>query len=215
VVLLERGICAREVSNAVTSRTGQVVDLAQHRIPRAELVCGLREGDPSAASAFHRQYGARISRWVWRLLGGDPEHDDVVHQVFVNILSSIGKLRDVEALDAWVDSVTIRTVRKEIRSRRYGRFVVARSETVDRAADPNHPARQAHVRRFYQLLNQLRPEDRIVLVLRHLEGCTLEEVAAANGYSLATAKRRIARATRAFKKRAIQDPVLISLLEPR
>lgn len=199
----------------VKTSTAEIVQLDSHRLTRADLVSGLLGGDASVASAFHRQYGARISRWVWRLLGGDPEHDDVVHQVFVNILSSIGKLRDVESLDAWVDSVTIRTVRKEIRHRQYGRFLVAKPETVERAADPHHPSRQAHIRRFYQLLGQLKPDDRIVLVLRHLEGCTLEEVAAANGYSLATAKRRLSRATRAFKKRAIQDPVLISLLEPR
>jgi RNA polymerase sigma-70 factor, ECF subfamily len=199
----------------VKTATAEVVELAQHRLSRADMVNGLCRGEASAAAAFHRRYGSRISRWVWRLLGGDPEHDDVVHQVFVNILSSIGKLRDPDALDSWVDSVTIRTVRKEIRARRYRRFIVARADAAEFAVDPSHPARQTHVRRFYQLLAQLKPDDRIVLVLRHLEGCTLDEVARAGGYSLATAKRRLKRATRAFRKLAIQDPILISLLEPR
>jgi RNA polymerase sigma-70 factor, ECF subfamily len=193
--------------------SAEVIELASRSMAAAELIDGLTQRDPDAARAFHRRYGARISRWVWRLLGADAEHDDVVHQVFVNALTAVGGVRDPGALDAWVDSVTIRTVRKEIRARRYRRWLVPATETVEQTVDPGNPARQAHVQRFYRILGQLRPDDRIVLVLRHVEGCTLSEVAAACGCSLATIKRRIIRATEAFRKRAIQDPILVSLLE--
>jgi len=195
------------------TRRAVIVDLASRKLDPVELIEGLRQRDPRAANALHHRYGPRINRWVWHMLGGDPEHDDVVHQVFVSILASIGKVRDPSSLDAWVDSVCVRTVRKEIRHRRYRRWVTPSSEAVDRAVDPHHPAQQVHIRRFYHLLDRMRPDDRIVLVLRYLEGCTLAEVADAGGYSLATAKRRLKRARAELKKRALEDPVLVSLLE--
>ncbi len=194
-------------------RSAEIVDLASHTLGAAELIDGLIRRDAAAAKAFHRRYGARISRWVWRLLGADAEHDDVVHQVFVNALSSVHTVRKPRSLDAWVDSVTIRTVRKEIRRRRYTRMLVPATEIVEQAVDPRTPAREAHVQRFYRVLAQLKPDDRIVIVLRFVEGCSLGEVAAACGCSLATIKRRINRATEAFRKRAIKDPILVSLLE--
>jgi len=195
-------------------RRAEIVELATVQLDDEQLIAGMRRGESRAVEAFPRRYGERINRWVWRLLGGDAEHDDVVHQVFVNVLASLGSLRDTGALGAWVDSVTIRTVRKEIRRRRYRRAVIFAPERIENELDPASPARQAHIRRFYRILDRLRPEDRILFVLRFLEGCSLQEIADAGGYSLATAKRRLTHAREEFRKRAVKDLVLVSLLEP-
>lgn len=192
----------------------EIVELATVKLDNHKLVEGLRGGAASAVEVFHQRFGERINRWVWRLLGGDAEHDDVVHQVFINLLSSLGGLRNPAALGAWVDSVTIRTVRKEIRSRRYRRLLVFAPQRVERQLDPSSPARQAHIRRFYCILDAMRPDDRILFVLRFIEGCSLQELADAGEYSLATAKRRLKHAREEFRKRAVRDLVLVSLLEP-
>ena len=47
------------------------------------------------------------------------------------------------------------------------------------------------LRRLYRLLDQLATRDRLVLVLRHVEGMTLEEIAEALSISLATVKRSL------------------------
>jgi DNA-directed RNA polymerase specialized sigma24 family protein len=62
--------------------------------------------------------------------------------------------------------------------------------------------------RLFEVLDNMKTEDHIVFVLRFIERNTLGEVAVAGGYSLATAKRRVAHAKKEFVKRAKKDTVL-------
>jgi RNA polymerase sigma-70 factor (ECF subfamily) len=71
------------------------------------------------------------------------------------------------------------------------------------------------VKRFYEVLGRMRTEDHLIFALRFVEGYSLAEVSAATGLSLATVKRRIARAKGEFARRAARDSVLGSLLEGR
>ncbi len=66
----------------------------------------------------------------------------------------------------------------------------------------------AHV---YTILDRLPADERIAFVLRFVEHHPLAEVAELTRCSLATAKRRIARATKAFDEFAAEDPDLAAL----
>jgi RNA polymerase sigma-70 factor (ECF subfamily) len=198
-----------------TEDTSNVVPLKRRPLENETLISGVLAGDRIAAAQFHDRYGERVNRWVWRLLGADRDHEDVVQQVFIGILSSIGKIKNAAALDSWVDSVTIRTVRKEIRKRTIKRtlFIAASSVEMDNARDRKSAFKQAHIQSFYKVLQKMPADDRIIFVLRHLEGQSLEEIALFGNYSLSTAKRRLKRAKSTFSKRAAKDFVLMSMLE--
>ena len=179
------------------------------------IIARLRDGNRDAAFAFCDRYGPRIHRWVWRLLGGDLEHDEVVQQVYVAVFSSLYSLKNAEALDAFVDSVTIRTVRKEIRRRQYRRRLFGHRNEVEMGdfPDGHRPLKEAHIRACYAILDDIDIDERIVLTLKYFEGLTLEEIARIGGYSLRTAKRRLQKGYAAFKDRALKETVLLTLLE--
>lgn len=178
-----------------------------------KLVHAVARGDPAAASTLHGHYSAHVNRLVWRLLGADAEHDDVVQQTFVNIICSMHTLREPERLDAWITSVTVNTVRREIRSRRFRRRVATEADPAEAVASGSDPERAVAVRRFYEVVARLREDARIVFILSTVEGYTLAEIATATDSSLATVKRRLRRARSGFMKRARQDPVLASWME--
>ena len=67
-----------------------------------QIKAGLIRGEACSAIAFYDRFGDLINRMVWRLLGADSEHDDVVQNVFSNVLSSIHKLRDSQAMGEWI-----------------------------------------------------------------------------------------------------------------
>jgi len=69
------------------------------------------------------------------------------------------------------------------------------------------------LRRTYLVLDRLPREERIAFALRTIEGMKLEEVADACGVSLATAKRRLARAEQRFLELCRADAVLREWLE--
>jgi RNA polymerase sigma-70 factor (ECF subfamily) len=198
---------AREAAN--------VVELSPDRWSDDDIVSGLRRRDPAAAAALFERFGASINRQVWRLLGGDQDHDDVVHQVFVNVLASLPKLTNPASLEPWIARITINTVRKTIRSRKVRRILVPVAEPPDVRDPTDGPESGALVKRFYEILGRMRTDDHLVFALRFVAGYSLAEVAAAGGYSLATAKRRIARARQEFEERASEDPLLGSLIRER
>jgi RNA polymerase sigma-70 factor (ECF subfamily) len=155
-------------------------------------------GSAIAAVQFHSRYSARIRRWVWRLLGPDGDHDDVVQQIYINILESAKKIRNPDTLDTWVDSVAIKTVRYEIRKRKVRRLFWGTAplppDNADNCRDTNSAFKESYIKKCYKILDSMPADDRIVLSLRFLEGYSVERIAAIGKYSISTAKRRLSKA---------------------
>ena len=112
------------------------------------------------------------------------------------VFAKADRIEKPDALRAFVTSVTIRTLKHELRRRRLRRWLVlSRTGELPEAGtnEPDHAARQL-LRRFYGALDSLNPEVRLVFVLRRIEGLTLEDVASSMSLSLATVKRRLVEA---------------------
>lgn len=180
----------------------------------AEILLMARRGDPRAGAALFDRCEAQVNRLVWRLLGADEAHDDVVQQVFVALLKGLLRVREPDALAGWVTAVTVNTVRSELRRRRIRRlWVRSEPEALDLAEAPptSHEAR-ALLRRTYAVLAKLPEDERIAFGLRYMDEMSLAEVAAACGCSLATIKRRLQAAQARFRRLAQRDPLLAERL---
>jgi RNA polymerase sigma-70 factor (ECF subfamily) len=160
----------------------------------------------AAAAAVYDRFSGDVNRLVWRVLGADAEHDDVVHQVFVHLLSGLSKVRDPGSLPAWMASVCVKTVRSEIRRRRVRRFFHIGSNDVGSIAAPveDHEARNL-LEKVYSLLDTLPANERIAFALRYIDERPLSGVAEACDCSLATIKRRLSRAEKRFARLASRD----------
>jgi RNA polymerase sigma-70 factor, ECF subfamily len=180
----------------------------------AELVALARRGDMAeAAAAAYSRFAEDVNRIVWRVLGADPEHDDVVHQVFVHVIAGLRSVRDPELLQAWMAAVCIKTVRSEIRNRRLRRFFQSGSEDPTRVAAPveDHEAREL-LEKVYALLDRLPADERIAFALRYVDQRQLLEVAQMCRCSLATIKRRLARAELRFARLGSRDRAIAERL---
>ncbi len=174
-----------------------------------ELVARLRAGGAGAAAVLFDRFGDDVNRLVWRTLGADADHDDLVQQTFLEILKNVHKVRDPSRLRSWVVSVTLNTVRSEIRKRRFRRpfFADAPAEHDFGHLGEDHEAHEL-LSQTYAILDRLPANERIAFVLRYIEGYKLTEGAEACGCSLATFKRRLARAERTFSHHASKVPAL-------
>jgi len=162
-----------------------------------ELARALIDGVPNAPELAWERYAPLVHRIVSRAIGPDAEVEDVTQEIFYRLFSRIGTLRKPEALRSFVISFAIRIVKWELRRRRARRWLTL-SETGDIPDEQllvmDAEGRYA-IRRLYTMLDRLSTRERIVLVLRHVEGMTLEEIAEAMALSLATVKRGLRRAT--------------------
>ncbi len=172
----------------------------------------LRQGDPAAGAMLYDTFRNTVEGLVWRLLGGDPECADVVQRAFFQILRGAKGVRSGQALPLWVKTVTTNTVRDELKRRRAERRL--RQSTVhEQAFEQNREAgertnSQALLRRVCRILETLEVDDRLAFHLRYVEEHTLEEAAVLSRCSLATVKRRLARAEQTVASLARNDMLL-------
>ncbi len=180
------------------------------------IVRGLRAGEPWARAALFDRCAPAVERIVRRILGpGRDEVADVVHDAFVQALSSFDKLRDPQALISWIQSIATHTACKAIRARRARRwlFFWDPAELPDLPSDARDPQLTEACRRTYAVFDRLPTDERAAFALRYIEGLEVERVAELCDVSLSTIKRRLARAETRFTAAARHDEVLSTWLE--
>jgi RNA polymerase sigma-70 factor (ECF subfamily) len=180
------------------------------------LIAGIRRGDATAATALYRQYRGLVERTLVRILGFDSELADAVQETFIRALGSTRLLRDPQALPSWLIRIAVcmaSDLMRRRRRRRWLQFFAEPQDLVDRTndqlflAEPDLEARQA-LQAAHVILSGLPAQERIAFSLRRLDGMELKEVAHACGCSLATIKRRLARAEKRFLARAEKHQAL-------
>lgn len=174
-----------------------------------ELLERLQYGEPYAAALLYDRFANEVNRLIWRLLGADAEHDDLVQQVFCQLLTSATKVRDADRLQPYVLRVTVNAVRSELRKRAVRRRFFRSEENFDQfeSLSTDHETR-AVVRHTFAVLARMPVAERIAFTLRHIDGRGLEDVASLCECSLATVKRRLTKAKKRFRALAAGDPVL-------
>jgi RNA polymerase sigma-70 factor (ECF subfamily) len=184
------------------------------RLRRADsdeaLVAALRSGRPEAGQALFDSYGAYVRKILTRVLGPDPDLGDLTQDVFLVALESLPKLENPRALRGWLAQIAVFQARHRIRHRKQWsilRFIAPADLPPVGAKQHDFEASEA-LRTAYRLLGRLSADEQIAFALRLIEGMDLAEVAAACSVSLATVKRRIARAEARFLEMARGEPSL-------
>jgi RNA polymerase sigma-70 factor (ECF subfamily) len=181
----------------------------------AALVEALRAGHPGAAAVLYDRHAARVRRTLRSIMGPDDELPDLLQEVFIRALDDIDTLRDFTRLGSWLSGIAVFVARGQIRmrSRRRRLWFFASEQTEDRHLEPaSSEARQA-LHEVYAVLNEMPVEHRMAFVLRYIHGMTLVEAAEACRTSLATLKRRLARAEKRFAETVGQRPALAQWLK--
>jgi RNA polymerase sigma-70 factor (ECF subfamily) len=180
----------------------------------ADLV-ELAHADPEAGlTELHRRFAGTVNRLVWRLLGPDPDHDDLVQQVFFAMLTSIKQLRDSAKLEVWVRTVTVNAVRQELRRRAVRRLFWNEHKHIRRVGDLVEEVESRDLlEQCVDVLEKIPTAQRLVFVLHFVEGHSLKDVADMCGYSHITAKRRLKSANKRFRTLIRHRPDLLKRLE--
>ena len=176
-----------------------------------ELLAAVQAGQRAAQGRLYDRFADSVNRHVWRLLGGDPEHDDIVQNVFLAVFRRIHTVETANALPSWIRTITVFEVRTQLRKRTVFRRFFSRSDpdAADRATaaygDPETAELLSRMRRVLEAMNG---DDRLCFVMRHVEQREVAEIGDLLGWSLSTTKRRLKRAEERFRARVERDPRL-------
>ena len=138
-----------------------------------EAVTRAKAGDPEGIHYLYVRYAADVLRYVASFVRDHHEAEDITQNVFAKLITAIGKYEQREVpFDAWILRVARNAALDHLRARRAIPTEEVRLAETDPATD-----RLDRGRALRQALEDLPPEQREVLVLRHIVGLTPVEIA--------------------------------------
>jgi RNA polymerase sigma-70 factor (ECF subfamily) len=163
---------------------------------RAEAEIQWGTGADIPLEALYSRYAPYVAAIAMRILGRESEVEDLVQDVFATAVRGLRRRRNHAEVKRWLATVTVRRSIRRLRLLALWSWMDLDEEPHwDRIADADvSPDERRLVAQVYRALERLPIRDRVAWVLRHVEGESLQQVADLCGCSLATVKRRIARA---------------------
>ena len=157
-----------------------------------------RNGDLDAFESIVRARMDAVYRLTSAILGNEADARDAAQETFVAAWRQIARLREPDRFEAWLQRVAVNAARQvhRARSRRGVREIP--SSTVVALAERAAGASADDAAILDAALATLRVDERAILVLHHLEGRSVAELAAILDVPAGTAKSRLFAARRAL-----------------
>ena len=166
------------------------------------LIDRARNGDPDAFETIVRARMDAVYRLTSAILGDEADARDAAQETFVAAWRQLPKLRDPEKFEAWLQRVAVNASRMTLRARGRRRIREIPSSAMqampDRAVDGGVSPDRDDAAILGAALAMLPVDQRAILVLHHLEGRPLAELAAILDIPIGTAKSRLFAARRAL-----------------
>jgi RNA polymerase sigma-70 factor (ECF subfamily) len=178
-----------------------------------ELIDRHRRGDPTAFEAIVTAYSSSLFTMAFRMMGNREDAEDLHQEVLLKVHSALGKFRGESSLRTWIFRIAVNAARNRVRWwNRLKRGHPISLDAVDadarpyadRIADPK-PGPEGTTygseiqERVQQELDQLPWNQRMVVVLRDIDGMEYREIARTLEISLGTVKSRLARGRDALR----------------
>ncbi len=178
--------------------------------PDDALVRRARLGDAAAFDALIATRIDRCYRLAWSILLNDADAADATQDAFVAVWRQLPRLRESAAFDGWLNRIVANASRMARRHRVRLREVRVAPSSADPGPsaletpfDPNARTEIDDVSdadAISRAFDRLRPEDRSILALHHVDGRPVAEIARSFGIPVGTAKWRLHAARRALER---------------
>ena len=182
---------------------------AQVLDPLTDLVSRARSGDDAAFQQLVKTWQRRVLNTIARILGRPDDAEDVAQEVFVRLYYSLDKLRDPAQFQPWlyrlITNASIDYLRRHKRSRirisdlsDQQVFAADSAQAMRRAADEDH--RQRMRDHAEHVLSAVPVKDRMLLMLKEVEGLSVKELCSIYNVSEESIKVRLFRARKRILK---------------
>ena len=173
----------------------------------ADLVTLARSGDDEAFDVLFRRHYARVVNLAMRLHGNQDDAEDIAQLAFVRAYASLNRIRDGQALLAWLYRTVVNEIRDRAKARKrkpwllFGDWRSADGSSDGGLSEPGDasldPARvvvgQSMNDALADAIAALPLEFREPVVMHHLDGLDLVEIAGVLGVPVGTVKSRLSR----------------------
>jgi RNA polymerase sigma-70 factor (ECF subfamily) len=179
----------------------------------AALVRRVQARDEMAFREIVERYQAKVFSIIYGILRNHNDAEDIAQQVFSKVYFSIRNFDFRSSLLTWIYKITVNECYDYLRKKRVRKLVyesdfseedATRMEASDPAIDPSMPMdrRLAQQDLVVKLLEKVSKEDRTLILLKEVEGHSVEELAAMTGLNENTIKVKLFRTRQKLLKAA-------------
>lgn len=172
------------------------------------LVRDALRGDADAFEGLVLRYQRVVFNAAWRLVGNTDDARDVCQNVFLKAYQGLGSFDFAHAFHSWLYRIALNEALNHNRMRREtGALDEVEPPSSDPAPDEGY-ARGELRTRLESVLAELSEDYRAVVVLKHIAGCSYEEIEAITGVPVKTVKSRLFTARQQLRKALVLKGVV-------
>jgi RNA polymerase sigma-70 factor (ECF subfamily) len=171
-----------------SSRTSQ--PLVYEKLSDPILVTRARDGDKRALAALCERHAPRVERLARHLLDDPEDARDAAQESLAKLCVRIRQFRGEAQFSTWLHRLVVNTCR-DVAQRQRARATepLVEDRRVARDGDPSRAAAMSELRsELCRSLADLSAEQAQVVVLKDVVGLSFEEISAASGMPVGTAK---------------------------
>lgn len=158
------------------------------------LVNQARNGDEGAFGKLVEFFQNRIFAVAYGVAGDRQDAEDITQDTFIRAYRNIKNLKNEGAFYSWLVKIAVNTSMSFKKANNTGRmlpFDVIPEPAYQGDTPDSYVEKRGEMERIQELLIELPPEARVVLVLREIEGLGYEEIACMLGVPIGTVRSRI------------------------
>src|SRR5246127_4126413 len=179
----------------------------------AALVRRVQARDEIAFREIVERYQAKVFSIIYGILRNHNDAEDIAQQVFAKVYFSIRNFDFRSSLLTWIYKITVNECYDYLRKKRVRKLVYEsdfsaedsqRMDRADPAIDPAQPVDRQLAQHdlVVKLLSKVSEEDRTLILLKEVEGHSVEELSGMTGMNENTIKVKLFRARQKLVKAA-------------
>ncbi len=185
----------------------------QRNSEEADLVRRIQARDEGAFRELVERYQAKVFSIIYGILRNRNDAEDIAQQVFAKIYFSIKNFDFRSSLLTWIYKITVNECYDYLRKKRVRKLVYESDfseedlrlmENAEQSQEKVRPVDATLAQRdlVMKLLGKVSEEERTLLLLKEVEGHSVEELAAMTGMNQNTIKVKLFRARQKLLKAA-------------
>jgi RNA polymerase sigma-70 factor (ECF subfamily) len=164
-------------------------------------------GEPDAFESLVRKYNRLGGAIAFGILGDFHLAEDVVQEAFITAFRALSSLREPGKFRFWFAGLVRSKALDALRQRRTRQAVpLEEGLAAGGSFGGQSPVEEEHMRdelrqKVLDAIGELPPEDRTVVMLKHMEGLSYKEIAELTGSTVSSVESRLFRARNALRKK--------------
>ena len=162
----------------------------------------VRSQDSRLVEVLYERYANKVYRRCISFVKEASIAEDLTHDIFIKVYLNLGRFKQKSKFSTWIYSITYNFCVDYVRKKQKDNVVDMEDKEgeiagrdIDTADDLDHIA----LDRLTELLEQLKPEDKLILLMKYRDDMSIKDIQIAFDISESAVKMRIKRAKEKLK----------------